>query len=82
MSNDWIKISAMAKELNLSHKTIYNWINQQLLFTPKPGYVSRAEAYATSLRMKVLRQTQSKALMSAGVSRDPNGRFTSPPDIA
>jgi len=75
MRDDWTKIPLMAKELEVSTKTIYNWISVGKLFMPRPGYVSRAEAYEVWLHQKSLRSFQSY-FMSKGTIRDAFGRFS------
>ena len=74
MNNDWVKIPLMAEELGVSVKTIYNWISVNKLFMPRPGYVSRAEAYEVWLHQKSLRSFHSY-FMSKGTIRDTFGRF-------
>lgn len=77
MSNDWVKIPLMAKELGVSTKTIYNWISVGKLFMPQPGYVSQIEAYEVWLQQKDIRKIHSYFMSVQGIIRDPNGRFKS-----
>lgn len=72
--NDWVKIPLMAEELNVSVKTLYNWISVGKLFMPRPGYVSQVEAYEVWLQQKSLRSMQSY-FMSQGTIRDAFGRW-------
>lgn len=74
MSKDWSKIPLVAKELDVSVKTIYNWISAGKLFMPRPGYVSQLEAYEVWLHQKSMRSFQSY-FMSQGIIRDSYGRW-------
>lgn len=73
---DWVKIPLMAKELDVSIKTIYNWISVGKLFMPKPGFVSRAEAYEVWLHQKTLKTFHSY-FQAKNIVRDSFGRFQS-----
>lgn len=75
MNSDWVKIPLMAEELEVSVKTIYNWLSVGKLFMPRPGYVSRAEAYEVWLHQKSMRSIQSYFL-AQGTIRDSFGRFS------
>lgn len=75
MKTDWVKISLMAKELDVSTKTIYNWISVGKLFMPRPGYVSQVEAYEVWLQQKQLRTIQSYFL-SKDMTRNSFGKFS------
>ena len=77
MTNDWVKIALVAPELGVSAKTIYNWISVGKLFTPQPGYVSRADAYEVWLQQQSLKSINSYFMASQGIIRDGYGRFKS-----
>ena len=77
MKHDWIKIPLMAKELGVSVKTIYNWINAGKLFMPQPGYVSQVEAYEVWVEQQAFRQMYSYFMAVQGTKRAPNGQFKS-----
>jgi transposase len=77
MGNDWVKIALIAEELGVSVKTIYNWISVNKLFMPRPGYVSRVDAYEVWLQQKDIRKIHSYFVSIQGITRDPNGRFKS-----
>jgi len=75
MNSDWAKISLIAKELGISVKTIYNWISDGKLFMPRPGYVSRPEAFDVWVSQQSLRSINSYFMAAQGIKRDSNGRF-------
>ena len=69
-----IKIQSAAKAIGITHKTLYNWIEDGHLKTVSPGYVLLSEAEATRLRLK---EDTSDVLRKVSFSkpRDHNGRF-------
>ena len=74
MDENWVKIPVMAKELGVSTKTVYNWINMGKLYMPRPGYVHQLEAYEVWLQQKSMKVIQSY-FQSKGIIRDSYGRF-------
>ena len=76
LMSDLVKISVMAEEMEVSYKTIYNWISNGDLAMPIAGYVSRHDTYesqrAVDLRTKIQRLEASE-----GIKRDSKGRWIS-----
>jgi hypothetical protein len=80
---DLIKISFAARALEVTPKTIYNWINDGSLSMPVDGYVSRTEVFLVYKEKIAKRQETSKWMLLNRVTRDKNGRFVElPPDPA
>ena len=70
-----LKIAIAAKQLDVSTKTIYNWIEHGYLETVSPGYVRlgdviRAQKWAEKAKSETARTTTKSIL------RDRNGRFS------
>jgi predicted DNA-binding transcriptional regulator AlpA len=80
MDDDLKKITHIARDMGLSHKTIYNWINDGRLEVKKPGYVSKSEAWEVFDFMQTKRTEISYFLSAYGIKRDSNGRFISSDD--
>jgi hypothetical protein len=78
--DDLVKIGPLAEELGITHKTIYNWINDGRLEVRKPGFVSRTEAWAVLMHMQEKRTNLSHIMSAYGIKRDAYGRFISEPD--
>lgn len=76
-NSDLVKIVPLASEMGISHKTIYNWINDGRLKVEKPGFVSRSEAWAVFDHMQEKRVEISYFLSAYGIKRDAYGRFIS-----
>lgn len=77
MNHDWAKISLVAKDLGVTVKTIYNWIEAGKLFMPQPGYVDKNEAFKVWANQQSLRSINSYFMAVQGIKRDNNGRFQS-----
>lgn len=75
--SDLAKIAPLASELGVSHKTIYNWINDGRLELKKPGFVSRTEAWEVFVFMQEKRTEISYFMSAYGINRDAYGRFIS-----
>lgn len=69
-----IKISLAAKWLDVSQKTIYNWIENGLLEMPEKGKVRRGDVEIVHKKQIMLRSTIAK-MKVLGVGRDSMGRF-------
>jgi hypothetical protein len=74
-----MKISLVAEELNVTTKTIYNWITDGKLTVTQAGYVDRFEAHKVWHEQQSLRSVIS-FFQVQGTKRDANGRFTTSPD--
>jgi excisionase family DNA binding protein len=70
-----VKISLLAKELGISHKTIYNWVRDGRLKIIKPGYVNRIDAWEVYEHMQTRKTSFQSLLAKHGIDRDKNGRF-------
>ena len=70
-----VKITVLAKELGISHKTIYNWISDGRLRMETRGYVDRFEAWAVHEHMQVRKTSFQRLLAKYGTGRDKYGRF-------
>jgi hypothetical protein len=77
MYKDWSKISLVARELGVTVKTIYNWVESGKLFMPQPGYVNKQEAFNVWANQQSLRSINSYFMAIQGIKRDSNGRFQS-----
>lgn len=77
MDLELVKISLMAAELDVSVKTVYNWITSDKLKMARPGYVNRTEAYEVWVEQKSVRRSLSYFMSVQGTKRDTNGRFKS-----
>jgi hypothetical protein len=76
-SNDLSKIVPLAKEMGISHQTIYNWIQDGRLVMKRPGFVSRIEAWEVFDFMQEKRVEISYFMSAYGINRDAYGRFIS-----
>jgi transposase len=76
-NDDLVKIAPLAEEIGVSHKTIYNWIQDGRLEVKKPGFVSRTEAWEVLVFMQEKRVEISYFISSYGINRDAYGRFIS-----
>jgi transposase len=76
-NDDLVKIVPLAEEMGVSHKTIYNWIQDGRLEIKKPGFVSRTEAWEVLVFMQEKRVEISYFISSYGINRDAYGRFVS-----
>jgi len=76
-SNDLSKIVPLAKEMGISHQTIYNWIQDGRLVMKRPGFVSRTEAWEVFDFMQEKRVEISYFMSAYGINRDACGRFIS-----
>lgn len=70
-----VKITVLAKELGISHKTIYNWISYGRLEMHSRGYVDRIEAWAVYEHMQERKSSLQSLMAKHGTERDKNGRF-------
>jgi hypothetical protein len=73
--NDLSKIVPLAKEMGISHQTIYNWIQDGRLGMKRPGFVSRTEAWEVFDFMQEKRTEISYFMSAYGINRDAYGRF-------
>jgi len=72
--NSLIKISLAAKWLEVTQKTIYNWIEIGLLEMPEKGKVRRGDVETVHKKQIMLRSNISK-MKALGIGRDEKGRF-------
>jgi predicted site-specific integrase-resolvase len=70
-----VKIAFAARALEVTPKTIYNWIEQGLLEMPEKGYVDKNEVYKVYEEQIAKRSELSKRLAINGIGRDRQGRF-------
>ncbi len=70
-----VKIAFAARALEVTPKTIYNWIEQGLLEMPEKGYVDKNEVYKVYEEQIAKRSELSKRLALNGIGRDRRGRF-------
>ena len=75
--NNLVKVAFAAKSLEVTPKTIYNWIEKGLLTMPESGYVDRDEVYKVYEEQILKRSDLSKRLALHGIGRDQRGRFIS-----
>jgi transposase len=69
-----IKIELAAKWLEITPKTIYNWIEEGLLEMPEKGKVRRGDVSKVH-EQKILKRSDRGKLLSLGITRDRQGRF-------
>lgn len=75
MREEPIKIAIAAKQLEVSTKTIYNWIENEYLQTVCPGYVRLADVIrAQGLAEKA--KSESARTTIKTIFRDKDGRFS------
>lgn len=72
--NGLIKIDLAAKWLEVTPKTIYNWIESGLLEMPEKGKVRRADVERVHQQQVMLRSANSR-MKALGIGRDEKGRF-------
>lgn len=72
--NGLIKIEIAAKWLEVTPKTIYNWIEDGLLEMPEKGKVRRADVERVHKQQIMVRSANAK-LRALGIGRDEKGRF-------
>jgi hypothetical protein len=72
---DWCKISLIAKDLEVTDKTIYNWIADGKLKMMRPGFVSQLDAYEVWIQQRVDKSIFSQEMARKGIIRDSIGRF-------
>lgn len=76
---DLVKVVAIAEELGLSHKTIYNWISKGYLDMLAPGFVSQEDAITVWAEQRSRKAERQAALVRYGIKRNAIGQFTSDP---
>lgn len=76
---DWVKVAAIAEELGITHKTIYNWISKGYLEMVAPGFVSQADVILVWVEQRARKAERQSELVRYGIKRDANGRFISDP---
>ena len=76
--NALIKIELAAKWLEVSPKTIYNWIEEGLLEMPEKGKVRRGEVYGVH-QQQIMKRSSISKMLSLGIGRDEKGRFINLP---
>jgi hypothetical protein len=69
-----IKIALAAEKLEVTPKTIYNWIANELLGTTSPGYVMLSAAKKAKA-MAEHQKTASSQMRLLNITRDERGRF-------
>lgn len=74
---DLVKVTVVAEEIGVTHKTVYNWINDGHLKLARRGYVLRSEAWEVWRFMQERRVQISYFISAYGIKRDACGRFTS-----
>ncbi len=72
--NSLIKIELAAKWLDVTPKTIYNWIEEGVLEMPEKGMVRRGDVEKVH-KDKILKRSDRARLLSLGIVRDRQGRF-------
>jgi len=73
-----IKISLAAKWLEVTPKTIYNWIEAGLLSMPEKGKVRRDEVEKVHKQVIMARANNAR-MIALGIGRDEVGRFINLP---
>lgn len=68
------KIMVVADELGVTHKTIYNWLENGYLKLYHPGYILPSEARRAQIRVANAKATESLS-RSKVQKRDRFGRF-------
>lgn len=72
--NHLIKIELAAKWLEVTPKTIYNWIEDGLLSMPEKGKVRRDEVEQVH-NQQVMARSNAARMRALGIGRDAIGRF-------
>jgi DNA-directed RNA polymerase specialized sigma54-like protein len=75
MQEEPIKIAIAAKHLDVSVKTIYNWIENEYLQTISPGYVRLADVIRAQGLAEKAKSESARATIKT-IFRDRNGRFS------
>lgn len=75
MDEPMIKIHLAAKELDLSYKTLYNWIEDGTLKLAHPGFVHLSEVNRAIVKKQNIKSEQSKSTLMQKFTRDEKGRF-------
>jgi IS30 family transposase len=70
-----LKIAIAAKQLDVTVKTIYNWIEHEYLETVSPGYVRLADAIRAQERAEKAKSESARANIKT-MFRDRDGRFS------
>ena len=70
-----MKISLAAKYLEVTPKTIYNWIEDGTLEKTRPGYVLKSDLEKAKLIKSEERVNTSRRIALSQVKRDRSGRF-------
>lgn len=73
--NDLTKIVPLAQEMGISHKTVYNWVNDGRLGMETQGFVSKSEAWEVFEHMRQKRVEISYFMSTYATDRDASGRF-------
>jgi DNA-binding transcriptional MerR regulator len=73
-NNKLIKIGLAAKWLDVTQKTIYNWIENGLLEMPEKGKVRRGDVEEVH-KNQIMRRSSISRLSALGIGRDEKGRF-------
>ena len=72
--NGLVKIEIAAKWLDVTPKTIYNWIEAGFLEMPEKGKVRRSEVERVH-KQQVMSRSASARMKALGIGRDEKGRF-------
>ena len=72
--NGLVKISLAAKWLEVTPKTIYNWIEDGLLEMPEKGKVRRSDVERVHKQQVMVRSAAAR-MKALGIGRDEKGRF-------
>ena len=70
-----LKIAIAAKQLDVTVKTIYNWIENEYLQTTSPGYVRLGDVIRAQKRAEKAKSETARATIKT-IFRDDNGRFS------
>lgn len=76
--NGLVKINLAAKWLEVTPKTIYNWIEDGLLEMPEKGKVRRGDVELVH-KQQIMNRSYKSRLAAAGIGRDDKGRFINLP---
>jgi hypothetical protein len=74
VSSNLIKIALAAKWLEVTPKTIYNWIEDGLLSMPEKGKVRRDEVELVH-KQQIMARSNAARMVALGIGRDSMGRF-------
>jgi transposase len=70
-----LKIAIAAKQIDVSVKTIYNWIENGYLETSSPGYVRLGDVIRAQKWAEKAKSESARATIKT-IFRDKDGRFT------